>query len=278
MELPRLTAAIHGIDYLRMDGAPQAQEGRPIGFRQNMYRMWYQMDGRGILQNATRGSFGKAGPGLLGIMECGERYTYLHQRGRFECFLMDFAVEPSRRAKCYWNSEVEGKCLLREQERLLLENLVFEVLASICNQEEFFGLRPASRILEMLTILFSKGLLLIEEEQFPRNKRRSLVRMAKSYMNTHYSQLRHQRALEQACGTDINHLNTLFKKETGTTLYQYLTRVRMEHAKHLLGNESATVSAAARQVGYPNGNSFSRAFRRHVGISPTSYRHQGGAR
>ncbi|GAG43728.1 unnamed protein product, partial [marine sediment metagenome] len=57
------------------------------------------VDGDGILQNATRRSFGKALPGLLGIMERGERYTYLHQRGAFQCFLLDFTLEPSRRAK-----------------------------------------------------------------------------------------------------------------------------------------------------------------------------------
>lgn len=276
IELPRISTVVHGIDYLRMDGAPREREGRPIRFQQSIYRMWYQIDGQGILQNATRGSFGKAGPGLLGIMECGERYTYLHQRGRFECFLLDFAVEPSRQAKCYWNSEVEGKCVLEERERALIENLVFDVLATICNREEFFGLRPVSRLAEMLTVLFAKGLLFIEEEQFPRNKRRSLVRMAQNYMKAHYSDLRHQRALEQACGTDINHLNTLFKTETGTTLYQYLTRVRMEHAKHLLENEPVSVSTAAQRVGYPNTNSFSRAFHRHVGVSPTSYRRRGG--
>jgi AraC-like DNA-binding protein len=270
VELPYLRTVIHGIDYLRKESGPA--DTHLLRFQQDHYRLWYQIDGTGILQNVTRNVFGAARPGLLGIMEHGQRHTYLHQKGVFECFLLDFSLHPSVGSRCYWNAEVEGKCVLQEAERTYVENLIFDLLRIIAGRTETMGLSPVSRLVDLIVVLFEKGLLSIADEQFPRNKTRSLVALARSFMNTHYGTIRHQRELEQECGVDINYLNILFKKETEKTLYDYLTEVRMEHSKHLLEEDVMPVVDIAARVGYPNSNSFARMFRKHVGVSPTEYR------
>ena len=271
IELPRIKIEIHSIDYLR-NSSMSAEKDSMLRFQQNRYRLWYQVDGQGILHNATRNSFGAAKPGLLGVMELGERHTYLHQKGPFECFLMEFSLLPSQHAKCYWNSEVEGKRVLEEDERLYFENLVFDCIRVIVNGKEILGLASISRLLEILVVLFTKGLLVVTESQFPENKPKSLVEKAKHYMKMHYAQLHHQRELEKQCGVDINYLNVLFAKETGKTLYRYLIDVRMEHAKYLLEENKLSIVDIASQVGYPNGNSFTRAFKRYARQTPTEYR------
>ena len=134
VELPRMKIAVSSIDYLRNLNMPAGDEGSMLRFQQNCYRLWYQVDGHGILHNATRNVFGTAKPGLLGLMEIGERYSYLHQKGPFECFLMEFSVVPSQQAKCYWNSEVEGKLVLPENSRLYFENLIFDLIRVIARQ------------------------------------------------------------------------------------------------------------------------------------------------
>jgi AraC-like DNA-binding protein len=205
-------------------------------------------------------------------MEIGERYSYLHQKGPFECFLMEFSISPSQQAKCYWNSEVEGKLVLPENGRLYFENLIFDLIRVIANDKEILGLASISRILEILVVLFTKGLLVIKESQFPENKAKSLVEKAKAMMNLQYAKLHHQKDLEKECGVDINYLNMLFAKETGKTLYTYLSDVRMEHAKYMLEADTLPVNEIALKVGYTNGNSFTRAFKRSINQSPTSYR------
>ena len=109
VELPRLRIEIKGLDYLEFSGADGGVFDSQIRFQQDCYRLWYQVDGTGILQNVTRSSFGTARPGLLGVMERGERHTYLHQRGNFECFQVLFSLLPSQQAKCYWNAEVRER-------------------------------------------------------------------------------------------------------------------------------------------------------------------------
>ena len=274
IELPRLRVEIRGVDYLErgQDSGAPAAEPLLLRFQQDSFRLWYQVEGSGILQNISRNIFGTARPGLLGVMEPSQRYTYLHQKGTFESFHLLFSLLPSHNAKCYWNPEIEGKTVLGGNDRGYFENLVFDMLLALANGKEHLGLAIASRLLEILVVLFSKGLLIIKESQFPKNKPQSLVAKARAFMEMHYAEKKRQNDLERECGADINYLNVIFKKQTGMTLYDYLTMVRMEHAKHLLETTRDPVTDIARRTGYPNANSFSRAFKRREKRTPLAYR------
>ncbi|HEX2956722.1 MAG TPA: helix-turn-helix transcriptional regulator [Chitinispirillaceae bacterium] len=274
IELAKLRLEIQGIDYISMPvyEGDQVIQPEQLKFQQNSFRLWYQIDGTGILQNTTRATYGTARPGLLGIIERGERHTYLHQKGTFECFQLLFSLLPSNQAKCYWNSEIEGKVILDEKERNYFENLIFDLILVISRKKEMLGLATISRILEIMVVLFKKGVLLIEDSQFPKNKTKSLVSKAKTFMDLHYRDMHHQEELEKECGVDINYLNIIFRNETGKTLYQYISSVRMEHAKHLLEASGLSVTSIAETTGYPNSNSFTRAFKRHVNTTPHDYR------
>lgn len=275
IELPRMRIEIFGLDYIEYTGNTEGgTEPLQLRFQQDCFRLWFQIDGNGILQNTTRAVFGAARPGLVGIMEHSQRYTYLHQKGAFECFQLLFSLLPSHNAKCYWNSEIEGKTVLEALDRQYFENLVFDLLLVISNSsgKESSCLSTTSRLLEIIVVLFNKGLLVIEDTQFPKNKQKSLVAKATAFMELHYARMRHQRDLEAACGVDINYLNIIFKKEKGMTLYDFLSKIRMEHAKHLLETTRQSVSAVASRTGYPNGNSFSRAFKHHEKCTPLAYR------
>jgi AraC-like DNA-binding protein len=272
IELPHLKIMVRSIDYLRNNAMPHEIRDPMLRFHQDCYRIWYQVEGQGILQNATSNTFGNARPGHLGVMDPGERYTYLHQKGAFECFMMEFSLLPSQQAKCYWNSEVEGKIVLEGDEKLYFENLVFDCINVISSAKEMLGLASMSRIIEILVVLFKKGILVIEESQFPKNKQKSLVAKAKNFMKANYASLHHQEPIAKECGVDINYLNIVFFKQTGKTLYRYLTDVRMEHAKYLLEETTQSISNIASSVGYPNANSFTRAFRHCVSQTPGGFR------
>ena len=273
LELPAMRVEIHGIDYLECSGDTGCRPAPLLlNFQQNCFRLWFQVDGNGILQNLSQNIFGAARPGLLGIMERSRRYSYLHQKGTFECFQLLFSLLPSPGSKCYWHSDIEGKCVLEGDKLRSFENLVFDLFLLIAEEKDASGLSVSARLLDILAILLTNGILSVEESQFPKNKAKSLVKKAKSYMELHYARMRHQREMEQECGVDINYLNIIFKRETGGTLYDYLTRIRMEQAKHFLATTTVTVTDIANQIGYPNNNSFSRAFKRCESSTPLGFR------
>ena len=57
-----------------------------------------------------------------------------------------------------------------------------------------------------------------------------------------------------------------------TTFREHLTRVRMDRAAALLADKGLTVREVARRVGYRQPAQFAKAFRRHHGASPSTYR------
>ncbi|MDT9001695.1 AraC family transcriptional regulator [Paucibacter sp. APW11] len=73
------------------------------------------------------------------------------------------------------------------------------------------------------------------------------------------------------------HFHRLFAAWTGETLGDYVQRRRIELAAvRLAAQPRLAVLEAALAVGFGSGEAFSRAFRRHLGCSPSQWRRQGG--
>lgn len=70
-------------------------------------------------------------------------------------------------------------------------------------------------------------------------------------------------------------ISVIFKKETGKTLIQYLTELRIENAKKLLKNTELKVYEIAEAVGYSNSQYLSNLFYKEVGCFPLEYRKNG---
>ncbi|MBR3941740.1 MAG: helix-turn-helix transcriptional regulator, partial [Clostridia bacterium] len=51
----------------------------------------------------------------------------------------------------------------------------------------------------------------------------------------------------------------------------YTHNIRIEKAKEMLKSDYGTISDIAQSVGYPSIYDFSRAFKKHTGISPSKY-------
>lgn len=69
------------------------------------------------------------------------------------------------------------------------------------------------------------------------------------------------------------HFIRLFKSTYGKTPHQYLTCLRIEHAKHLLKNETA-ISEACFTIGFDSVSSFTGLFKRITGLTPSAWQLQ----
>lgn len=72
----------------------------------------------------------------------------------------------------------------------------------------------------------------------------------------------------------VAYLCIIFKKETGETFIEYLTRVRMEEAARLLKESDMRNYEIAEAVGYSNATYFSTVFKKYFQVSPSTYRYQ----
>ncbi|MDD3796880.1 MAG: response regulator [Lachnospiraceae bacterium] len=69
-----------------------------------------------------------------------------------------------------------------------------------------------------------------------------------------------------------SYLSMLLKKDTGKTFIEYLTDIRMEHARKLLQETSMKNYEVAQACGFANATYFSTVFKSMHGISPSQYR------
>jgi len=63
-----------------------------------------------------------------------------------------------------------------------------------------------------------------------------------------------------------------FKKSFGTSIMDYLTEVRLEHAKKMLENDALTIKHISSCCGFSDQNYFTKVFEKHTGLTPTKYR------
>lgn len=271
IELPGFKIVLTRIDYLRRDQPSLTDPFPLLRFQQDTFRLFYQIEGFGILHNASLNLSGSGRSGLLGVMNKGERHTYLHQKGLFECFTASFHLLPAKDSKNFWECEILGKHVVDSADKLFFENLVFELLSAVANNVLNCDVTVCARFLRLIEYLFSRGIIAVDNVQFPKNKSRFLINIAREFMNNNYASKQTQLGLQKACGVNINYLNILFKKETGKTLYHYLTNVRMEHARYLLEQGDGPITDIATRVGYPNANSFTRIFRKLFNKTPSDY-------
>lgn len=78
--------------------------------------------------------------------------------------------------------------------------------------------------------------------------------------------------LAKSTGLSRTYLSYVFKEVTGMRLQDYLTRIRLEKAKDLLGNIDLKIKQIAHEAGFSDPNYFCRAFKRKTGLNPTNWR------
>lgn len=101
------------------------------------------------------------------------------------------------------------------------------------------------------------------------------VRKITEWLNQNYAREVTSNLLESVFEYNFDYMNRIFKKINGETVFQYLTRIRIGHAKLLLQNTSMKVGEIGKRVGFPDEYYFNRVFKKYVGVSPGSYARDG---
>ncbi len=124
-----------------------------------------------------------------------------------------------------------------------------------------------------LTGLLYQLLSVIEKDtQLSKSTCEQYTETVRSYIKSHYAQALNIEWLSALVGLSPKYLIRIFKKSTGCTLVEYITRVRMENAKKLLSETSRSIGEIAENIGYTDALYFSKVFTRFFGQSPSRYR------
>lgn len=115
--------------------------------------------------------------------------------------------------------------------------------------------------------------VLVARQQKTKNRYYEVIKEATAYIYEHFSEA-NLRLNDIAASVNISpaHFTTIFSQETGKTVTEFMTEVRMGQARILLRTTNQTHYEIALAVGYRDVSYFSRLFKRHHNVSPGKYR------
>lgn len=98
------------------------------------------------------------------------------------------------------------------------------------------------------------------------------VRKAIRYIHENYMCQIMTTDIAREAGVHIGHLHRVFLTETGNSIGEYLTKLRLEKAKSLLMRTDLQTASIAQRVGINSLQYFSRRFKQCVGMTPQTFR------
>ena len=110
-------------------------------------------------------------------------------------------------------------------------------------------------------------------ERMARQKYGHMIQEAKEYILANYND--EEMSLNKVAAyvnVSPNHFSTVFRQEAGVNFIEYLTEVRLEHAKEMLRSTSRKTSEIGYEVGYKDPHYFSSLFKKVEGMTPKEYR------
>lgn len=77
--------------------------------------------------------------------------------------------------------------------------------------------------------------------------------------------------LAEALGYSTYYLSSQFKKQTGQSVGDYMTNLRIEKAKEMLAYSNISLTDLSARLHFSTPSYFSSVFKKHTGLTPTAY-------
>lgn len=100
----------------------------------------------------------------------------------------------------------------------------------------------------------------------------SWLQKGAEYLEIHYTEGITIESVAEFVGIDRSHFTKTFQKAYGVPPMKYVQQLKVNEACSLLKQTDFKLTEIAQSVGYPDLFTFSKAFKKAVGISPSAYR------
>ena len=143
----------------------------------------------------------------------------------------------------------------------------FELLKS-ANREEGLGGMLGQKALEIVVIMFLQAVSREKAKDMPHE-----IGFAVEYINTHFKEKINLDTICETVGYSKEYFCRQFKKYTSMSFLEYLSQVRVAHARNLLANSGLSITQICFECGFGCLRSFNRAFSKKFECSPKKYQY-----
>ena len=145
-----------------------------------------------------------------------------------------------------------------------------EIYAEWQQQKEGYPLMIKANILRILTMLIHTYQDESKSGEMLKEKKSAMKRLeqAISYIDHHYSEKITLDEVAAAAYMSSNYFSSYFRKVTGISFSEYVTRIRISHARELLRDTDKSVTEIAMECGFHNISNFYRLYKKQVGKPP----------
>lgn len=159
-------------------------------------------------------------------------------------------------------------CVISLQDSKLIPDYLMKILESFRNTDISYEALISSYIQQMLTelIILSSHFALTDTTK-PNIVLESINYIQDNYMN----KILLEDLAKYVCISPF-YFSRIFKSETGYSPYEYITMIRLNHAKTLLKTTDLLIKEIAFKVGFNSESNFVTCFKEHVDVTPSKFR------
>lgn len=264
--------AIPGLDFLPLRaGHTKTQPSyRKESVMGDAHVMMFIVRGAGVLQTARGTSPFSAGD-VVGFFVDETCSWWSMPHSPLEHYWMSFSGEGGRgilkRLSCSDTAFILRRPSMPPKEKRLLERLL-QLLKNRSDASIWSSISCCFAIFDSVAQTYSP----LSEQ--PSQSAGDLANQTRRFIEKNFSEPLTVTDMAAFLGTSVEQLRRSFRETYGMTPYAYLTKVRLQRARHLL-RCGVSVKETALSVGYRDPNYFSRLFRQRFNRPPTAF--QNGA-
>jgi YesN/AraC family two-component response regulator len=144
-------------------------------------------------------------------------------------------------------------------------------------QDSMRNLIIHQKFIEFLILLFLNQETNIYSSEAELSNLESKVYSVARYIHAHYPEELSLEFLAKHFGISTSYLSHRFKNVTGFSVTDYIQMTRIRNAQALLINTKIPITEISEPCGFNCFSQFNRVFRKHIGMSPSTYRKQSQA-
>ena len=195
--------------------------------------------------------FDPAGRGLL-------RYTCIES----------FAAVLSRTRPCHTPGELS---------RVMLEQLLDEMLAEYDRRAEYYEIILKADVLKLLTLLARDYSEAMADGGAIVRSYSAYIDKAVAFIEENFRDKLRIEDAAKAASMSVSYFSYFFRERTGRSFREYVSQRRIEAAKVIL-LQGGTAAEAAAGAGFPDTAYFNRVFKKTQGVTPSAFRRINGTK